>query len=110
MQMRERHDLVTVPVCTTEPREVLARSIPQPRSHAGDDPRTCAHAGHVEAGDRVARADTCAACHGYIKTFDLRAPGTKEVVPLVDDVATLPLDLWAQDRGFTGATLAFAGV
>jgi formate dehydrogenase maturation protein FdhE len=55
--------------------------------------------GHVEAGDRVARVDTCAACHGYIKTVDLRAPGTKEVVPLVDDVATLPLDLWAQDRG-----------
>ena len=37
--------------------------------------------------------DTCPACHGYIKTFDLRAPGTKEVVPLVDDVAKLPLDL-----------------
>ena len=48
-----------------------------------------------------ARVDTYPACHGYIKTFDLRAPGAKEVVPLVDDVATLPLDLWAQDRGFT---------
>ena len=63
------------------------------------------------AGDnRVARVDTCETCHGYIKTFDLRAPGAKAVVPLVDDVATLLLDLWAQERGFTRPTLSFAGV
>ncbi len=64
----------------------------------------------VAGDDRVARVDTCETCHGYIKTFDLRAPGAKGVVPLVDDVATLRLDLWAQERGFTRPTLSFAGV
>ncbi len=47
-----------------------------------------------------ARVDSCETCKAYIKTFDLRLPGSREVVPLVDDVATLPLDLWAADRGF----------
>jgi formate dehydrogenase accessory protein FdhE len=47
-----------------------------------------------------ARVDTCETCRSYIKTFDLRLPGSREVVPLVDDVATVPLDLWATDHGF----------
>lgn len=47
-----------------------------------------------------ARVDSCDACMSYIKTFDLRQSGSKEVVPLVDDVATLPLDMWAVERGF----------
>jgi Protein involved in formate dehydrogenase formation len=64
----------------------------------------------VAADSRVARVDTCETCHSYIKTFDLRAPGAKGVLPLVDDVATLVLDLWAQERGFTRPTLSFAGV
>ena len=47
-----------------------------------------------------ARVDSCETCKAYIKTFDLRLPGSREVVPLVDDVATLALDLWAADQGF----------
>jgi formate dehydrogenase accessory protein FdhE len=47
-----------------------------------------------------ARVDSCDACKSYIKTFDLRQPGSNEIVPLVDDVATLSLDLWAVERGF----------
>jgi FdhE protein len=63
----------------------------------------------VEA-QRWARVDTCATCHGYIKTFDLRERGAVEVVPLVDDLATLTLDLWAQQRGFSRPTSSLAGV
>ena len=44
-----------------------------------------------------------------MKTFDLRQAGAAEVVPLVDDVATLHLDLWARDRGFNRTTLSFRG-
>ncbi len=61
-------------------------------------------------GQRWARVDTCATCHGYIKTFDLREGGAIDVVPLVDDVATLTLDVWAQGRGFARASLSLAGV
>jgi formate dehydrogenase maturation protein FdhE len=42
-----------------------------------------------------ARIDACQTCGSYIKTFDLRVPGSSAVVPLVDEVATLSLDLWA---------------
>jgi FdhE protein len=57
-----------------------------------------------------ARVDTCATCRGYIKTFDLRERGAVEVVPLVDDLATLTLDIWAQQRGFSRPTASLAGV
>lgn len=57
-----------------------------------------------------ARVDTCATCRGYIKTFDLRERGGVEVIPLVDDVATLTLDIWAQQRGFTRSAASLAGV
>lgn len=45
-----------------------------------------------------ARIDGCDTCGSYLKTFDLREPGSAQVVSLIDDVATLALDLWAQDR------------
>jgi formate dehydrogenase accessory protein FdhE len=56
------------------------------------------------------RVDTCATCRGYIKTFDLREPGAVDLVPLVDDVATLALDVWAQQRGFSRSAPSLAGV
>jgi FdhE protein len=59
---------------------------------------------------RRARVDTCATCLGYVKTFDLRERGGVEVIPLVDDVATLTLDIWAQQRGFTRSATSLAGV
>ena len=57
-----------------------------------------------------ARVDTCTTCRGYIKTFDLRERGGVEVIPLVDDVVTLTLDIWAQQRGFTRSGISLAGV
>ena len=57
-----------------------------------------------------ARVDTCRTCHRYIKTFDLREKGAAQVVPLVDDVATLTLDVWAREREFSRTSLSLAGV
>lgn len=59
---------------------------------------------------RWARVDTCATCRSYIKTFDLREPGGVRVVPLVDDVATLTLDVWAREREWARPALSLAGV
>jgi FdhE protein len=73
-----------------------------------DDPRRLP--GFVPDGRRVVRVDTCETCRGYVKTFDLRAPGGVEVVPLVDDVATVTLDVWAHDQGYHRPLVSFAGV
>jgi Protein involved in formate dehydrogenase formation len=59
---------------------------------------------------RWARIDTCDVCRSYVKAFDLREPNTVGVVPLVDDVATLVLDLWAQEQGFVRPSVSVAGV
>jgi formate dehydrogenase accessory protein FdhE len=44
------------------------------------------------------RVDVCDTCHTYVKTVDLTKSGL--AVPVVDDLATLPLDLWARERGY----------
>lgn len=58
----------------------------------------------------AARIDACDSCQGYVKTFDLRRPGGGEVVPLVDDVASLVLDLWAGEQGLRRPVRSVAGV
>lgn len=73
-----------------------------------EDPRLIE--AYLAEGRRSVRVDTCATCRGYIKSFDLRQPGAVEIVPLVDDVATLTLDVWAQQHGFTRAAASLAGV
>lgn len=73
-----------------------------------EDPRLLD--GFLEDDRRWARVDTCSACRTYVKTFDLRQPGARDVVPLVDDVATLTLDIWAQQHGYTRPTPSLAGV
>jgi FdhE protein len=43
------------------------------------------------------RVDACDSCGGYLLTVDLRkAPGA---VPIVDDLAAVPLDLYAREQG-----------
>jgi formate dehydrogenase accessory protein FdhE len=61
-------------------------------------------------GDRWVRIDACDTCRVYVKTFDLREPGAKDVVPLVDDVATLTLDVWAHEKGLQRPGVSLAGV
>ncbi len=48
------------------------------------------------------RVDGCQTCRKYLLTFDLRRD--TRAVPVVDEVAALPLDLYARDQGFTKIT------
>lgn len=56
------------------------------------------------------RIDGCRSCRAYAKTFDLREDGARGVVPLVDDIASLALDLWAAQQGLSRPARSFAGV
>jgi len=44
------------------------------------------------------RVEACDACRRYLKTIDLTQDGL--AVPVVDDIASLPLDLWAREHGY----------
>ena|SRR5579863_1111277 len=44
------------------------------------------------------RVECCDSCRTYIKTVDLGKAGLAE--PLVDEIASAPLDLWAQEHGY----------
>jgi FdhE protein len=44
------------------------------------------------------RIECCDVCKTYIKTIDLTKNGHAE--PVVDELASAPLDLWAQDRSY----------
>jgi formate dehydrogenase maturation protein FdhE len=45
------------------------------------------------------RVDGCRSCNRYLLTFDLRRDA--RAVPVVDELAALPLDLYAIDKGLT---------
>ncbi len=45
------------------------------------------------------RVECCDTCHTYIKSIDLTRNGLAD--PLVDELASIPLDLWAQEHGFS---------
>ena len=44
------------------------------------------------------RVDVCDTCHTYLKSIDLTKMGL--AVPVVDELATIPLDLWAREHGY----------
>jgi FdhE protein len=44
------------------------------------------------------RVECCDACHTYIKSIDLTKNGLAD--PMVDELASIPLDLWAQEHGY----------
>jgi FdhE protein len=46
-----------------------------------------------------ARIEACDTCKSYMKCIDLTKDG--HAVPPVDDLATLALDLWAEEQGYT---------
>jgi FdhE protein len=45
------------------------------------------------------RVETCETCRCYLKTIDLTKNG--HAVPMVDELATIPLNLWAQEHHYT---------
>lgn len=44
------------------------------------------------------RVEACEKCRAYIKTVDLSKDG--HAVPMVDEMAAVPLDLWAEQKGY----------
>jgi formate dehydrogenase maturation protein FdhE len=44
------------------------------------------------------RVDVCDTCHTYLKSIDLTKMGL--AVAVVDELATVPLDLWAREHGY----------
>ena len=79
---------------------------------------TCANCGET-ATSRLAvmseseqfpyvRIDACESCRHYLLTFDLRKE--PRCVPVVDELAALPLDLHAQERGLTKIVPNLMGV
>ena len=44
------------------------------------------------------RVEACDTCNTYIKTVDLTKDG--RAVPVVDELATIPLNLWAIEHGY----------
>ena len=54
------------------------------------------------------RIDACDTCHHYLKTIDMTKDGL--AVPVVDELAAIPLDLWAAEKGYKKLTLNLAGL
>jgi len=53
------------------------------------------------------RVEACDTCHFYLKSIDLTVDGL--AVPLVDEVASVPLDLWATEHGYKKIELNLMG-
>jgi len=53
---------------------------------------------YAAEGGTVVRVEACETCRCYLKSVDLTVDG--RAVPLVDEVATAPLDLWAVEHGY----------
>ena len=46
----------------------------------------------------AARVDACDTCHTYIKSIDLTKDG--HAIPMVDEIATVALNIWAEDHDY----------
>jgi len=54
------------------------------------------------------RVDVCDSCRTYVKTVDLTKTGRAD--PVVDELATVPLDLWAREHGYHKLQINLLGV
>jgi len=58
-------------------------------------------------GISAVRVEACDTCHYYLKSVDMTVDGL--AVPLVDEVATTPLDVWATEHGYKKVSLNLMG-
>jgi FdhE protein len=63
---------------------------------------------HVSESFPQVRVEECGSCRTYHKTIDLRVEG--RAVPVVDELASVELDLWAQERGLEKLTPNLLGL
>lgn|SRR5262245_51403986 len=54
------------------------------------------------------RVDCCDTCRHYLKTIDMMKD--RRLVPLVDELAAIPLDLWAVEQGYSKIEQNLAGI
>ncbi|HEY1342855.1 MAG TPA: formate dehydrogenase accessory protein FdhE [Bryobacteraceae bacterium] len=54
------------------------------------------------------RIDACDSCRVYLKTIDLTRDGL--AVPEVDEIASVALDLWAREKGYTKLQTNLLGI
>jgi FdhE protein len=54
------------------------------------------------------RVEACDTCHTYLKTVDLTKNGL--AVPIVDEIAAIPLDLWARENGYRKLQMNLVGM
>ena len=54
------------------------------------------------------RVECCDTCKTYIKSVDLTKDGLAE--PVVDEMAAAPLDIWAQEHGYSKLQLNLIGM
>lgn len=54
------------------------------------------------------KVETCESCRSYIKSIDLTQLGI--ATPLVDDVASAALDVWAAENGYTKIEINLVGL
>jgi FdhE protein len=54
------------------------------------------------------RIEACDSCRHYIKTIDLTKNGN--AVPIVDDLAAIPLSLWAEENGYSKVQANILGI
>jgi formate dehydrogenase accessory protein FdhE len=54
------------------------------------------------------RIEACDSCHHYIKTIDLTKNGN--AVPVVDELAAIPLSLWAKENGYSKLQANLLGI
>lgn len=54
------------------------------------------------------RVECCQTCKQYLKTIDLTKNGLAD--PLVDEIASAPLDLWAREQGYSKLELNLVGM
>lgn len=61
-----------------------------------DEKKVCFYTANEPAHVRVEACDTC---KSYLLSVDLTKNG--HAIPLVDEIAAIPLNLWAQEKGYT---------
>lgn len=64
---------------------------------------------NTEGNGKGYRVDVCEECKKYIKTFDFREV-REDVIPIVDDMGTLHLDMIAEKQGYTRGVPGFLEV
>jgi len=75
--------------------------------HCGEEDERKLGYFHSPAFDHL-RLDTCDSCRHYLKGVDLTRLGI--AVPIVDEVASAPLDVWATDHRYVKIELNLVGM